>query len=303
MENGRRHRRGNARVGRGARVVLACLLVGCWTTAPVPLPAQEVQWDHLAAGLDATLWAPGARCRDQVPPLAVVRVDPERYRFSTYHFRDEGLEAPPTIQQWEQRLGTAVLFNAGLFREDYSYLGLLYKNGRSLGGKRHPQWQGLFVAEPAEAGLRKARVMDLASEPFAPQSPAYREAAQSLMLVDRTGRPRVLQTGKRAHQTVVGEDGAGNILILKTGEAVTLWDLAVCLRDGFPLLVQAMAMDGGDSSDLLLDGALLGRRADRGGAAPAWARLVDGIGTAHIPLPAVIGIFPRGSTQPSALSR
>ncbi|WP_447973705.1 phosphodiester glycosidase family protein [Nitrospira sp. Kam-Ns4a] len=287
----------------GALAGLACVLVGCWTVAPASLPAQEIRWDSLAPGLEAALWTPGDGCRNQVPPLAIVKVDPERYRFATYHFRDEGLASPPTVQEWQRRLGATVLFNAGLFREDYSYLGLLYRNGRSLGSKRHPQWQGLFVAEPVEPGLRKARVVDLAAEPLAPQRPAYREAAQSLMLVDRSGKPRVRQTGKRAHQTVVGEDGAGHILILKTADETTLWDLALCLRDRFPLLVQAMAMDGGNSSDVLVAGAALAAHTGRDAEGPTWLRLLDGSGTAHIPLPAVIGLFPRGSPQPPALSR
>lgn len=291
------------RARRALAPALAVALAACSAVAPPTSPAEEIPWEPLAVGLDAALWTPGERCEDRVPPLAVVRVDPERYRFATYHFRDEALEAPPTILAWQQRVGAALLFNAGLFAEDYSYLGLLYKNGRSLGGKRHPQWQGLFVAEPAEGGLRKARVLDLTAEPLAPQQPAYREAAQSLMLVDRSGKPRVKQSGKRAHQTVVGEDGAGNILLLKTGEPVTLWDLALCLRDRLPTLVQAMAMDGGNSSDLLVAGPLIRKWAERGSEAPAWVRLVDGSGTGHIPLPAVIGVFPRGSAQPSAFSR
>lgn len=280
------------RTRRAPALACACALAACAAMAP-SLSAEEVRWERLADGLDAAWWAPGEGCGQRVPPLVVVRVDPERYRFATYHYRDEGLAEPPTIEQWRQRVGAILLVNAGQFAEDYAYLGLLYKDGRSLGGKRHPQWQGLFVAEPAEPGLRKARVLDLTAEPLAPKQPAYREAAQSLMLVDRAGRPRVKQSGKRAHQTVVGEDGAGNILLLKTAEAVTLWDLALCLRDRLPSLVQAMAMDGGNSSDLLMAGSLLERRAGRGGEAPPWVALADGSGTGHIPLPAVIGIFPR----------
>jgi uncharacterized protein YigE (DUF2233 family) len=276
------------------RIILAAVaIVGIGVFLPRSSSAQALAWDQVVEGLAVAVWEPGTQCGDEVAPLYMVKVDPERFRFSTYYFRDEGLSTPPTIQEWQRRTNAVVLFNAGLFREDFTYLGLLYKNGRSLGSKRHPQWQGLFVAEPAEPGLRKARVLDLTAEPLAPKQPAYREAAQSLMLVDRAGRPRVKQSGKRAHQTVVGEDGAGNILLLKTAEAVTLWDLALCLRDRLPSLVQAMAMDGGNSSDLLMAGSLLERRAGRGGEAPPWVALADGSGTGHIPLPAVIGIFPR----------
>ncbi|MEP6887470.1 MAG: phosphodiester glycosidase family protein [Nitrospirales bacterium] len=253
-----------------------------------------VAWEPLAEGLSVAVWEPGRACDDEVPPLIAVRVDPERYRFVTYHYLDEKLPAPLTIKEWQRRTGAGLLFNAGLFRDDYSYMGLLVKDGRSLGSKRHAQWQGLFVAEPTVPGLRKARVMDLALEPWEMDKMAYREAAQSLMLLDRMGKPRVRQTGKRAHQTIVAEARDGFILLLKTTDTVALWELATCLRSGFPDIHQAMVMDGGASSDLLIEGSL--PEAGPPGGTPSvqsFQDVVDGGGMRHIPLPAVIGLLPR----------
>ena len=277
--------------------VLFLFLAGACLLPNGSLDAQEVSWIGLAEGLAVTVWKPGARC-EEASPLLMVKVDPERFRFSTYHFRDEGLLAPVTIQEWQQRTNASLLFNAGLFREDYSYIGLLFKEGRPLGARRHPRWQGLFVAEPVESGLRKAHVLDLAFEPFREDQPAYREAAQSLMLLDRTGKPRVRQTGNRAHQTIVAEDGEGHILLIRTADIVTLRGLADCLRGGFPSIRQAMAMDGGSSSDLLIGSELLEPLRNGREPFPLYS-LLDGSGTSHITLPAVIGIQPRiGSRRP-----
>jgi uncharacterized protein YigE (DUF2233 family) len=195
------------------------------------------------------------------------------------------------MQEWQARTKASVLFNAGMFQEDFSYLGLLYKEGRSLGSKRHPQWQGLFVAEPVSANEKKARVLDLRTESFDTDKPAYLEAAQSLMLLDRNGKPRVLRSGKLAQQTVVAENRAGLVLVVKSNGEVPLWELAVCLRDGFRDLAHAMAMDGGASSDVLIGSEVVGVRPS--GDPPAWQALVDGSGLEHIALPAVIGVFPR----------
>lgn len=254
--------------------------------------AQDLVWDQLLDGVGAAIWTPDARCQDDVPPVYVVRADPAKIRFSTHHFRQEQLAEPLTIQEWHRRTRAAVLFNAGLFRENFAYLGLLFKDGRSLGSKRHPQWLGLFVAEPLDPGLRKARVLDLAVDLFSDMKPAYQEAAQSLMLLDRTGKIRVRQSGKRAYQTVVGEDGVGQILVMKTAEPAGLYALANCLRTDYPAVRLAMAMDGGSSSDLLIGEELLARAEPRSRPRP-WEPLVEGGKGEHIPLPAVIGLFPR----------
>ncbi|MBM4125477.1 MAG: phosphodiester glycosidase family protein [Nitrospira sp.] len=270
----------------------AAVVAGLVATWLAPVSAQNLSWDQIGEGLAVTVWEPGSMCGDQVAALYMVRADPEKVRFGTYYFRDEGLSAPLTLQEWQKRTHAGVLLNAGLFRDDYGYLGLLYKDGRSLGSKRHQQWQGLFVAEPVLPGLRKARVLDLSVDAFSDEQPSYREAAQAIMLLDRSGKPRVRRSGKRAHQTIVGEDGSGNILLIKTTAVVTLRDLAECLRDRFPILRQAMAMDGGSSSDLLIDGELVRALGDGGSPRP-WQPLVDGSRTAHIPLPSVIGVFAR----------
>jgi exopolysaccharide biosynthesis protein len=277
---------------RRRSTALPGLILGvCGLLAGTDQPAFGVPQDSSTDGLEIIVWHPGGRCGEAVPALLIAKIDPERYRFSTYHFADEGLAAPPTIEEWQRRTGAMIVFNAGLFRDDYSYLGLLRKAGRWLAAKPHPSWRGLFVAEPEAAALRKARVLDLAMEAAPVQQFPYREAAQSIMLLDRNGQPRVRNSGKRAHQTVIGEDRDGHILIIKTVQPATLWDLAVCLREAPFGIALAMAMDGGASSDLLVQDRALQRTGS--GERAEWQPIVDGSGQSHIPLPAVIGVFPR----------
>jgi len=280
----------------GTRGICLLLLLFCGT---VPAAAQSIVWDRLADGFAVALWTPHPSCPD-VPPLLAFEIDPTRYRFAVHYYRDESLDVPPDIHEWQRRTGHDLVFNAGLFRENFAYLGLLYGNGRSLGGKRHATWQGLFVAESRTPGGVPARILDLATEDFDEQDLPYREAAQSLMLLDRNGKIRVRQTGKRAQQTIVAEQRSGSILLLKTTSAVTLYDLARCLRDQMPTLQRAMAMDGGSSSDVALAAALQRARKPPPGQ-PNWTVHLDDETTAHIGLPAVIGISPRQDTPaPSA---
>ncbi len=253
--------------------------------------AQNIVWERLSDGLAVSVWKPGEPC-PAVPAMLATDIDPERTRFSVHYYAQEGLLQPPTIKEWQKRTGHHVLFNAGLFQENFAYLGLLYKDGRSLGSRRHATWQGLFVAEPSTSRLKKARVLDLASESFDEQQPPYREAAQALMLLDDTGKIRVRQTGKQAYQTIVAEAGNGHILIFKSLDLVTLYDVGQCLRDTLPVVRQAMAMDGGSSSDILVQESLW--QGDRQTPDRAsWKVLFGGRTVPHIPLPTVIGISPR----------
>jgi uncharacterized protein YigE (DUF2233 family) len=260
-------------------------------SGPLTTMAQTLAEDQLGDGLSISVWNPRTQCPD-VAPLVAVEIDPDRYRFSVHYYQQDGFSDPLDIRQWQERTGHDLVFNAGLFRENYAYLGLLYGNGRSLGSKRHVTWLGLFVAEPAENHSRRARVLDLTYDTFDERQPPYREVAQSLMLLDRTGKIRVRQTGKRAHQTLVAEQGNGHLVVLKTTEVVSLHALGECLREAFPSLRQVMAMDGGSSSDVAVSPSLrqaMSKMADVHTGIP----LLESITTAHVGLPAVIGISPR----------
>lgn len=274
---------------RSAWFLLAILIV--MSSGPSATMAQSLTGDRLGEGLSISIWNPQAKCPD-VPPLVAIDVDPDRYRFTVHYYQQDGLTNPLDIHQWQERTGHDLVFNAGLFRENYAYLGLLYGEGRSMGSRRHSTWLGLFVAEPAEAGSRRARVLDLTFDSFDEQQIPYREVAQSLMLLDRTGKIRVRQTGKRAHQTLVAEQGDGHLLILKTTDVVSLHALGECLRDAFPSLRQVMAMDGGSSSDVAVSPSLRQATSKMAGF-HSWIPLLEESTTTHIGLPAVIGISPR----------
>src|ERR1043165_331902 len=258
---------------------------------PSTTMAQTLTEDHLRDGLSISVWNPRTQCPD-VAPLVAIEIDPDRYRFTVHHYQQDGFSVPVDISQWQERTGHDLVFNAGLFRENYAYLGLLYGNGRSLGSKRHVTWLGLFVAEPAENHSRRARVLDLTYDVFDERQPPYREVAQSLMLLDRTGKIRVRQTGKRAHQTLVAEQSNGHLVVLKTTEVVSLYALGECLRDAYPSLRQVMAMDGGSSSDVAVSPSLRQAMSKMAGV-HTGIPLLEGITTAHVGLPAVIGISPR----------
>jgi uncharacterized protein YigE (DUF2233 family) len=273
-----------------AKPIMRFLLVGIILFPSLCL-AHDISWVRLSDGLTVSVWKPGDAC-PTVPSMLVVDMDPERTKFSVHHYAQEGLSEPPKIDEWQRRTGHHVLFNAGLFRENFAYLGLLYKDGRPLGSRRHTSWQGLFVAEPSASGLKKARILDLATESFDEEQPHYREAAQALMLLDLTGKIRVRETGKYAYQTIVAETETGHILLFKSLGVVSLYDIGRCFKDAFPAVRQAMAMDGGSSSDVRILESLWEKELHVQEHA-SWKSLFGGSTGSHIPLPTVIGASPR----------
>lgn len=278
---------------------LALVAILSLATAVNHAAAAAAPWENLADGLSVSLWRSGGACTEDVSAV-VLRIDPERFAFSIHSYRDEGLSAPITLTEWRRHTGAAVIFNAGLFFDDFSYMGLLFKNGAALSAKRHAQWQGLFVAEPVTPGPQRARIIDLAKEDFSSDAPPYREAAQALMLVDRTGKLRVRQSTKRAQQTLMAEDTAGSVYLIKTIGAVSLFGIGECVRQTLPWLQQVMAMDGGSSSDAMLGTHILARTENKPGL-QAWRSILDGTAPAiHIPLPTVIAIHPRAASTAAA---
>jgi cellobiose-specific phosphotransferase system component IIC len=106
----------------------------------------------------------------------------------------------------------------------------------------------------------------------------------------------VKQTGKLSQQTIVAELRNGHILIMKTTEISSLHAIGQCLRDTYPTIRQAMAMDGGSSSDLAVSPALRQAMQKSTIETHEWMTLVNSGPTGHIGLPAVIGISPRRHT-------
>lgn len=252
---------------------------------------ESILWEQLADGIAVSVWKPGGSC-PEVPGMLAIDVDPDVVKFSVHYYADEKLSQPITIEEWGRLTEHDVLFNAGLFRENFAYLGLLYKDGRPLGSRRHSIWQGLFVAEPVAKGVRKARVLDLSLEHFDEKQPPYQEAAQALMLLDEGGNIRVRKTGKQAYQTIVAETEKGHILILKSRNLAPLYEIAQCVKNLVPAVRQAMAMDGGSSSDVLVSESLW--RDDRETDDHlSWKALFGGSLAVHIPLPAIIGVSRR----------
>lgn len=241
-------------------------------------------WQSLLPGLEMCFLDAGAAARVGSERVAVLRVDPQRFKFRV--LVAENGDDEKTAGEWREATGAVAVFNAGQYAEDHSYLGLLVQDGKIIGRLAGRQ-DAIFLAEPADSALGNARIIDLRYSAFDPKANPYRQAAQSIMLLDRFGHIRVRRSAKVAHRTALGIDTKGRVLVMVTEGAMTLWEYAVFLAKAGLDLREVMLMDGGGESQLDLK---IGRLEyeQYGGPSPTpdllWPRQV---------LPAALAILPR----------
>ena len=277
----------------GAKVVKAAaiiLMLALWAggaaRAEDPAPAALDAWRQLRPGMEFMFLPAERTVRFGGERLACLRVDPERFAFRVLMDTAGGESRP--AQEWLRRGKALAVFNAGQYTPGGTYLGLLVRDGRPV-GRLVSRLEALFVAEPRDASLPGARVIDLRYTAFDPKANPYQQAAQSLMLLDRFGHIRVRRSPRVAHRTLVAQDLQGRILVLVSEGGHTLWELASLLKDSGLGLREVMCMDGGPESQLVVEVddfhySQVGR--------PSFSQeLVLPWPTSD--LPTVLGIFPR----------
>lgn len=238
----------------GLKTLATALLLAWAVATPALAQPPQMHWRDLRPGLELGFLEAGeGGARTGSDRVAVLRVDPRRYTFKVLAAEAgaPGLNAG----EWRQSSGALAVFNAGQYATDRSYLGLLVRDGKVL-SRLASRPEGLFLADPADPGLPPARVIDLRYTPFDTIANPYRQAAQSLMLLDRFGQVRVRRSPKVAHRTAVAEDDQGRILVFVTEGGHTLWEFAKLLGGAGLGLREVMSMDGGAESqfDLEVDG-------------------------------------------------
>ncbi len=188
--------------------------------------------------------------------LFLARFDPTLFALKPYHESEFPLEPQANIALWAQRLPqAAALINAGQYYPDRSYMGSLFRDGQSLSSGPHSQWKGLVVSGPgpeAPAGAPEAALLDLLEAPADWRPEHYQNQMQSFMMLDAQGRVRVRDSQQLASRAALGQDKQGRLILIMTPAAVSLYDLAVALKNSSLDLTRVLGLDGGFEAQLLL---------------------------------------------------
>jgi len=246
--------------------------------------AHEPRWRAVAPGVEFGAMSGAPYCRLGSSTLAILRMDPSRAAVRVRHYTLLPLDVPPSIVEWQRRTHALAVFNAGQFYPDWSYMGLLVAQGDTVSARPHPGFQAALVARAA-SGRRAARVLDLAKGPIADDGP-WDEVAQSFMLFDHAGGVRVRRSSHVANRTIVGEDARGRLVVVVSEGGYTLAELAELLMHSPLGLTHAMAMDGGQEAQMVVE-----RGGFRYASFGSWPREgAPGAPGAGTPLPAVVTV-------------
>ena len=210
---------------------------------------SRARWSPIGEGIEFTTFRGDPWCRRGSSEIAALRLDPARVRLRVLHYTRQPDRMPLSIVEWQRRTRALAVFNAGQYYPDLSYMGLLVSDGEAISARLHPRFKAALVASPGEGGLA-AHVLDLDRHPLNPKSPGWRQVAQSFMLFDGQGAPRIRKTDLVANRTVVGEDRRGRLVVITSEGSYTLWDFARLLQRAPLGLTHAMSMDGGYEAEL-----------------------------------------------------
>jgi uncharacterized protein YigE (DUF2233 family) len=276
---------------------VAMLLLLLFEVIGHPLHAAAIEWREIQPGLSlAEIYDP-VYSRIGSPNTLVLRIDTTKYRFEAFQFAALSLESPLSVEEWAEKTGAPVVFNAGQYYENYKHMGLLIKNGSNLGTKLIAQWKGLLVENPSQGNPAPVSLLDLEFDQADTSGTTYSFAVQSLMLFDRAGSKRIRKSDWVANRTIVAMDWGHTLYVFCTEGGYTLWELAEFIRDLGLELKHAMTLDGGCQSQLAINTpslthAFYGKWAFQGGIS-----LIPMPGF-KMKLPAVIAVFPRTKAEP-----
>ena len=274
-------------------VVVAFALIVCSAQAGLSVEKffPEIEWREVADSLYMAKINDPVYVRSGSRTSVVVKFDSTRYRFEAFHYSSESDRKLLTVEEWMNKTGALVVFNAGQYFEDYEHMGLLVKNGMNLGTKLISKWKGLLVQRLYDHGPSRAKLLDLKFDEADTSGKSYQFAVQSLMLFDRTGARRVRKSDLVANRTILGVDIDGNILLFITEGGYTLWEVGILLKKIGLNVTHAMSLDGGFQSQLAVKTPKL-QYVQYGKWAPQ--AFVAGLAVPGIRLkiPAVIAVFP-----------
>lgn len=260
---------------RSAACFFWCFLALAGTAAASSISSEAVAWRTLEEGLalarPTVTFLPAPRSganpenADAVPQgslpapppglmtvtATVVCIDPKQFSFSLYMASESGSKNLMEIGESE---GFAAAINAGMFLPDgLTSTGFLRSATHTNNARIAGNFGAFFVAEPNDAKLPRARLLDKNTEDWQTALNAYSIVMQNYRMTT-PGGTIIWKQAERSHSiAALGQDRDGNILFILCSNPVPAADFMRALLR-LPLgLGSVMYLEGGSEAALLVN--------------------------------------------------
>lgn len=230
--------------------MLAPLLLAALVAAP-SLPFRAVE-----PGLEVAVFDAPKPSTHGDSKIWALRIDPTVRRLRFYSNKYSGLAQNKTAEEWGELFGLSAVINAGMFslEDQRSPVGYAQLDGKVLNPRWNPRaiHKAVLVFDPKEKGLAPVRILDFECDDVKAIVPKYRNALQSIRMIDCRGKNRWDQKARKWSAAFVGLDGAGRVLFVHSRSPWTpsaFIDLLLAMPLG---LKQAIYMEGGPEASLVL---------------------------------------------------
>jgi uncharacterized protein YigE (DUF2233 family) len=208
-----------------------------------PLLPPDSGWALLQPGLDRRMIQLFDENGLQTEQLYLLRIDPNAFEFSVAYSPGQ----PKSLPTWQAETGALVVVNGGFFTPEFTATGLMVVDGQ-VSGSSYTDFGGMVTA-----GQGGVEVRSLVERPYSPTE-SFDYALQAFPMLVLNGEPAYQKSDlDQARRTVIGMDEDGRILlILASWGSFTLAEFSSYLASADFGLVNALNLDGGTSSGLIL---------------------------------------------------
>lgn len=211
--------------------------------AVTPTRQIDTGWELLRSGLERRSIRVLNENGRQTEQLFLLRIDPALFDFGIGYSPGQ----PRPLATWQEGTGALIVVNGGFFTEEYIATGLIVVDGQASGSS-YVGFGGMVTIDEGEVDVRS-----LAERPYSPDE-TFDAALQAFPMLVLNGEP-AYQTPDfdAARRTIIGVDENGRVLlILAAWGGFTLAELSSYLAGADFGLVNALNLDGGTSTGLIL---------------------------------------------------
>jgi hypothetical protein len=249
-------------------------------------PAPPSPFAALEAGLELAL-LPGPPIAQGDGLIAVVRIDPTRFRLELRNASAPGEGRPRSVRDWAFRAGASAAINASLYQEDWRTAVGLMRARDHVNHARVGKDRAVLAFDPLAAGVPPVRIIDRDCEDLEQAGKAYAGLVQSIRMVSCQRVGVWAPSDRRFSSAAVGLDGAGRVLFIHARSPWPVHQLVAALLAAPIDLRQAMYVEGGPEAQLYVRGG--GTELLRVGASDHGLELATG----DLPVPNVLAAVRR----------